>query len=238
MTNPFWRLSGEFFVIVIGVLTALGVDQLMEVRREAVLERELLQSLTQDLRTDSADFASLPQLASRRAWGAEVLLREFAPGETRGFRVVEAIDTLGPYPSDVTDAQLVSAFAMVGIPTDLDVASGAYREFTGGQRLVRNPRLRESIHAYYASVESNLKFDPRVRDSMRELDRRSVELGLHSGDADAALVRQRLSRAGPSYFAALRTVQQDAVVQGDIADLLLSQAVALMADLAEELQRD
>lgn len=206
-TSRFWRLSGEFVVIVMGVLTALGVDQWMEGRRERDLERELLQSLIEDLRP-------------------------------RGIRVVSAIEGLGRYSAELPDPQLVGAFAAVGIPTDLDVASGAYRQFAsaGGQRLVRNQGLRGAIHAYYAAVESNLKFDPRVRNGMRDLEQGSLELGLHHGDNQGSMIRERLGLAGPRYFAALRRVQQDAIVQGDIADLLLGRGSTLLAELRAELQ--
>ena len=238
-TGRLLRLSSEFFVIVVGVLTALGVDQLMEGRRERVLERELLESLIEDLRLDSADFAALPEFASRRAWGAEVLLREFSPGSPRGIRVDGELGRLGPYPEVVTDRQLVVAFAAIGSPTDLDVASGAYGAFSGegGQRLVRNQSLRRAIHSYYSSIQSNLKFDPRVTAGMGDLERRSLELGVHPGDDQAAVLRERLGSAGPPFFAALRRVQQDAIVQSDIAELLLTQAMALMEILRAELAR-
>jgi hypothetical protein len=231
------RLASEFLVIVVGVLTALGVDQLMEGRRERVLERELLASLIEDLRLDSADFTVLPEGASRRAWGAEVLLREFDPGGVRGIRVEGELADLGPFPSEMSDEALVRAFAAVGGPTDLDVASGAYSEFSsaGGQRLVRNQDLRRAIHTYYASVQSNLKFDPRVQEGMRDLERGALELGLHPGDGQAVVLRERLSLADAPFFAGLRRVQQDAIVQSDIADLLLIQAVDLMGMLRDEL---
>lgn len=238
--NRVLRLAGEFLVIVIGVLTALGVDQLMEERRERVLERELLQSLIEDLRLDSLDFAALPELAERRAWGAEILLREFAPESPRGIRVIGDLEDLGPYPTDLTDRQLVGAFAAIGAPSDLDVASGAYGEFSGegGRRLVRNQSLRRAIHSYYSPVQSNLKFDPRVTEGLRSLESRALDLGVHPGDNQPAVLRERLSSAGSPFFAALRRVQQDAIVQSDIADLLLTQAVTLMETLRAELAGD
>ncbi len=230
------RLFGEFVVIVVGVLTALGVDQLAESRAERVMERELLESLIEDLRLDSADFASLPRIASRRAWGAEILLREFAPDSPRSIRVEGRLEELGTYPEEVTDRLLVGALAAIGAPSDLDVASGAYGEFSGagGQRLVRNQVLRRAIHEYYASVQSNVKFDPRVNQGMRELSGRLIDLGLDHGDDRGALIRERLRSADPAFFASLRMVQVDAIVQGDIADVLLGQARSLIEAILEE----
>ena len=104
--------------------------------------------------------------------------------------------------------------------------------------MVRNQNLRRAIHAYYASVQSNLKFDPRVEDGVRDLVVRSLDLGLHHGDDQVAVLRDRMDSAGPPFFAALRRVQQDAIVQSDIADLLLARAVELMAILRGELGDD
>ena len=84
----------------------------------------------------------------------------------------------------------------------------------------------------------SLKFDPRVAEGMRGLESRALDLGLHPGDNQPDVLRERLGSAGPPFFAALRQVQQDAIVQSDIADLLLDQAVTLMATLRAELIGD
>lgn len=65
-----------------------------------------------------------------------------------------------------------------------------------------------------------------------------LELGLHPGDGQAVVLRERLGSADAPFFAALRRVQQDAIVQSDIADLLLVQAVDLMRTLRDELGSD
>jgi len=103
--------------------------------------------------------------------------------------------------------------------------------------LVRNQSLRRAIHAYYATVQSNLKFDPRVGTSLHDLKRLSLELGLHHADDCGALLRERLTSAEAQYFDALRRVQQDAIVQSDIAELLLAEAVSLMMTVGAELGR-
>lgn len=71
-TKNVTRLAAEFVVIVVGVLTALAVDQIMERRQEHDLERELLLGFVENLRTDSIDYARLPEVANGRAAAAEI----------------------------------------------------------------------------------------------------------------------------------------------------------------------
>ena len=226
-------------MIVAGVLAALAVDQWREGRQELVLERELLESLAMDLVTDSTDFAALPARALGRVTAAEILLRNFHPNAPRAVGAMEAIDTLGPYPAPVSDDELVRAFAGLTVSSDLDVANGAYREFSegGGQRLVRNVQLRRRIHDYHYLVAVNLKFEPWVASAISEVQRRGYDLGLARGDSDAALIRDRLSsNNADSFFAAVRELQSVSVTQNRIGSIfLLEPALHLLDAIRSEL---
>jgi len=232
------HLAMEFFVIVAGVLAALAVDQWRESREELGLERELLQSLSLDLLSDSMDFAVLPDRALGRATAAEILLRAFRPGAARSVRSLAAIDTLGPFPQAVSDSALVQAFNALVSSSDLDVAGGAYREFAdgGGQRLVRNRDLRRRVHEYQYEVAANLKYNPVVAAAIVEVRRRAHDLGVAPGDTDARLIQERLSSpdADP-FFASVRSLQSISVSQNRIGWILLNDAKTLLGAIRTEL---
>lgn len=230
----------EFIVIVAGVLAALAVDQWRQSREDRVFERELLQNLALEIVADSADFARLPIRAHGRVNGAEVLLRNFRPNDPRTVRASAALDTLGPFPEPASDEEIVRAFAALVVSSDMDVALGAYREFSegGGQRLVRNRELRRLIHRYYTLVFGNLKYDPWVAAALSSVRERANELGLAGGDNNAALIRERLSSADADvFFAAVRTLQDNSLNQNSIAANMLTRVRtvldALRAELAE-----
>jgi len=232
------RLAADFVIIVAGVLAALGVDQWRESRLDRERERQLLQSLILDLRADSADFANLPRRAVPRIQGAEVLLRNLAPGEPRGSRVLEDLESLGPFPHPATDEELVEAFRTLTISSDLDVARGAYRDFSenGGQHLIRNIELRRRIHDYYGAIEANLKHDPLVTQALARVLERSADLGLGKGDADAGRIRSRLRGAATMpFFASARTLQSESMTQVSIAGQLSERGAALRALIQSEL---
>ena len=61
------RSVGEFAVIVMGVLVALGVDDLRQTGEERRIEREAYVQLLEDLRLDSIDLAEARMRAGNRA---------------------------------------------------------------------------------------------------------------------------------------------------------------------------
>jgi len=232
------RIATEFVVIVAGVLAALAVDQWRQSREDLVLERELLQSLAEDLLTDSADYARLPDRALRRAMSAETLLRNFRPGAPRTEGALVAIDTLGPFSDAASDSVIVRSLDDLVTSSDLDVADGAYREFSdgGGQSLMRNRHLRRMIHDYRYSVTSSLKYDSVVHAAILEVHQRAHDLGLSAGDNDPALVRGRLtSPEADQFFAAVRTLQRVSVTQHRNGWLLLREARTLLDAIRREL---
>lgn len=213
------RLAGEFVVIVIGVLTALAVDQVMEERQERVLERELLLGFVENLRTDSIDYARLPPLAMRRIASAELLLLNLAPGSSPDANAAEALATLGPFEVPADDEAIVDAWSALFAPTDLDVALGSYTEFSAGgaQRLIQDRALRRRIHNYYYTVDLIQKFDPWVSGAIDKLANLAIEIGLSPEGSSAAEIRSGFERNRGSLVAALRYLQSRSRVQAGIA---------------------
>jgi hypothetical protein len=235
------RLSAEFVVIVVGVLVALAVDQWRQSRDELLQERQLLESFILDLRNDSADYAAMPARSLGRVRGAEILLRNLAPQMPRSTRVLETVDSAGPFPLPASDQELVDAFRQVEIDSDLDVARGAYAYFSagGGLRLVRSATLQRQIHQYYYHVAVNQTFDPVVASALEELRRRAHDVGLGSADNDADRIRATLRGSGAEpFFAALRTVQSQSAIQTRISQLMLGRSLDLLESLRAELDAD
>ena len=224
------RLAGEFVVIVIGVLTALAVDQVMGERQERVLERELLLGFVENLRTDSIDYAQLPELANGRVASAELLLLNLAPESRPDANAAEALATLGPFEVPADDEAIVDAWAALFAPTDLDVALGSYTEFSAGgaQRLIQDRALRTRIHNYYYTVDLLRKWDPWVSGAIDKLADLAIEIGLSPHGSSAAEIRSGFERDRESLVAALRYLQARSGVQASIARRLAGRASGML----------
>ena len=231
------RLAGEFVVIVIGVLTALAVDQVMGERQERVLERELLLGFVENLRTDSIDYARLPELANGRVASAELLLLNLAPGSRPDANTAEALATLGPFEVPADDEAIVDAWAALFTPTDLDVALGSYTEFSAGgaQRLIQDRALRTRIHTYYYTVDLMQKWDPWVSGAIDKLADLAIEIGLSPDGSSAAEIRAGFERDRGSLVAALRYLQSRSRVQARIAGRLAGRASGLLEAIRQSL---
>jgi hypothetical protein len=134
-----WRfLLGEFFVIVVGVMVALWVDQIRAARADAKLEVEYLESLVIDLDAD------LVQFDSTEAW----MRRQEAAAAT-----VLALYEGSPPTDDVAD--LVAAVETAGWQYFPSITRNTIDDLrsTGNFRLIRDPALRRAIASYYATVE-------------------------------------------------------------------------------------
>lgn len=239
-------LLAEFVIIVLGVLAALAVDEWREGRAERERAVEIVESFIRDLRTDSADFADLPGRALSRVMGAHVLLREFHPDVGRDERVRATVDSLQTAwdipPVPASDTALRQAMIRIHLSSDLDIATGAYRDFAdgGSSRLVENDGLRDRIHDYYYQVDVNRDFDEVATHALNQVIERGMPLGVTLG-TDGDWIRRRLSADDPddqeSYFTALLWLQSTAVVQAEIAGNLGASAGELLAALRAERDR-
>jgi hypothetical protein len=232
------RLAAEFVIIVAGVLAALAVDQWRESQTERDRESELLQAFLRDLRTDSADYSRFPRSAGVRMRGIEVLRRTFTPEQVWRPRVVEFVESLEPIPAVASDSLVLDALGQVSRLSDLDIAWGAYRDFSegGAYRLIRNTALRDRIHDYYYRVDGSTELNEVVRRSVFAASDRLADLGLSPWDLDATEIRARLSspEAGPAH-AAMRTLQNRSASQWDDAQNLDDRAADLRAAIRSQL---
>ena len=231
------RLAAEFVVIVVGVLTALAVDQVMEERQERVLERGLMLGFIENLHTDSIDYARLPEVANRRVGGAELLLLNLAPESRPDANTAEALAALGPFETPATDESIARAWTALFAPSDLDVARGSYTELSaaGGQRLIRDTALRRRIHNYYYTVELMQKWDPWVVGAIDKLADLAIEIGLSPLEPSAAEIRSAFEQNRTSLVPALRYLQSRSQIQASIAVRLGRRASELLDALRGQL---
>jgi hypothetical protein len=128
---------GEFFVIVVGVLVALWVDQVRAARADAKLEVEYLASFLIDIETDLAQFDSADAWSRKQEAAAATVLALYD----------------GPPPTASVD-ELVAAVETAGwqfVPTITRNTIDDLKA-TGNLRLIRDPALRRAIATYYATV--------------------------------------------------------------------------------------
>jgi hypothetical protein len=124
----------ELLLLVLGILIALAVDDWMQGRRDARMEREYLQLLVRDLQRD------------------DEILKEFMDFEARqtsdGIMAYRALRTSV---ADANKEAVVSALSRLTSRRTLRLVRATYTNLvsTGNLRLIRNSALRDRIVKYY-----------------------------------------------------------------------------------------
>lgn len=135
-----WRsLLGEFLVVVLGVLVALWVNEIKETRTDAAMEVEYLHSFVTDVDADMAQFDSADAWSRRQEAAAATVL-----------------DLYDGSPTTKSAAELAAAVETAGwqfVPTITRNTIDDLKS-TGNLRLIRDPKLRRAISAYYATVDN------------------------------------------------------------------------------------
>lgn len=161
-----WRLVGEFVVIVMGVLVALGVDDVRQASFDRELEGYLFSRIAQDLDADIAELERTTLRAQRRVWLADAILdgldgadlpprTPFPKGTSDA--VGNCVPTCDPYGEEFRPLSILAMF------TQFDLTDGTYREVlsTGSLGVLRDLRLREELAAYYDLATEGAAGDQR-----------------------------------------------------------------------------
>jgi hypothetical protein len=131
LTTRVPRLAGEFFVIVIGVLVALGVDSWVKDRTDRTLEREYLERLLDDAQYDIREIAFIDSLGR--------------VGLYAGTRLTASggID-------DLDGSLLVGLVLAAGAERQPDLSRGTYNELLSSGRidLIQSSEVRVALAAY------------------------------------------------------------------------------------------
>ena len=129
------RLAAEFFVIVIGVLVALGVDSWASSRDDRVLESDYLARLLEDARYDLAEFAFVDSIAKLGAAASQQLTQ------------LDVIDTLSA-------SRLVAAAFVAANTRVADPSRTTFQELinSGQIELIRSPEVRRALASYDRTI--------------------------------------------------------------------------------------
>ena len=136
-----WRpkvrwFAAEYFIVVLGVLTAVALNAWWTDRGDAQQAVAYLQRLTEDLRADTTALAQQEQnSALKLAWTRRMI------------NVVEGTDSL---PASEPDSFVVM-LERIGRWAPARINRHTYRDLlsSGNMNLVRAPELRERIRTYY-----------------------------------------------------------------------------------------
>ncbi|KPK65098.1 MAG: hypothetical protein AMS21_05645 [Gemmatimonas sp. SG8_38_2] len=112
--TTFWtRLIGEFLVIVVGVLVALGVDNWAGAASDRRLEREYLERLLEDVQSDLLQYDFVADVSAAGTAHVDSLLSPGLINELEPDRLVGAVfiayRVRGPAPARPTFQELVSS---------------------------------------------------------------------------------------------------------------------------------
>lgn len=178
-------MAGEFAVIVLGVLVALGVDDWRQFRADRDLENLLLTRLAGELVSDDQDLGQARLIAARRLWVLDAVLAEV--GDTVASRrlssarldslataavrldSVRSLLGLSPFlPFDTTEDPLGSFRSL----PDFDVADDSYQEMlaTGSLAAVRDPVTRGALLRYYRWAEDQGENEKRAGEYQPQLE--------------------------------------------------------------------
>jgi len=137
------RASGEFFVIVVGVLLALTLDGWMQTREDRLRESAYLSAVVAELQSHIADFESSlmgNEVAHTALERARQLHRDGQHSDS----------------ARVFIANLVEALTFLGMPT---VSTAVYDDLvnTGNIGLIRDEVARRTILEAYSSTEASVE---------------------------------------------------------------------------------
>jgi hypothetical protein len=183
------RLGLEFLVVVVGILSALAVNDWSQARSDRELEEHLLTSLAADLEEDRRDTERQEYLVQRHRDAVDHLLaitqHTLAPVERQ----------FGDSPEEIDESLIVfldMAELQVFDPTNTEMTS------TGSIRVIRNRALRRQISTYYKTAEEVLAIPLRQIDPRPELLSALAAVGVAPGQAAMMPDLARRLRSNPA----------------------------------------
>ena len=166
-------------MIVLGVLVALGVDDLRQGVSDRRLEQELLERLRADLVADAEDLERAQGQVVRRLWVLEALVADASP------------DADPPFP-----ALIATPLRPFNNLPEFDLFDDAYQEMiaTGTLGVVRDDALRTEIVSYYrtardkgANARQAAAYQQRLEEALARIDVATVD------EVDLSTLRSRVA---------------------------------------------
>jgi hypothetical protein len=232
-TRSFLSGLGEFAIVVVGILVALGLDDLNEARKDRVLETQYLSELVVDLRSDSLELMENRATAMDRLFVAEQVLRSTDPdwrisGSGTPEEVVTALraewEELGGCARPVT--MCLADYRV------FDGSRGAYDELlgSGNLRVLGDRSLALSLAHYYALAEGERDGDlGRLRPAMEDFNTQLRLRGVGAFDPMTQAEFLTVLRSDPALMAHVRDLAALAMWQIGRAQGLHIRAVSEVA---------
>jgi len=230
------RAAVEFFIVLLGVLGALWVEDYRDWRSDRSHERAALEGVANDLDRDILELGLVSEAARRRATGAIALFLHL-----NGAAVPQLMDSGLWSEARVDSASTMSlrtAFSEARAQNDFDHSNAAYRQLlaTGRLETVRASELRGAIGAYYQLAEDIDDFTEPDAAVQVQLDGFYVENGIHPFLSDAELGSRLAS--DQRIEASLYRVAVSAAMYSLRMTRLNESAQTLRATVESELGRD
>ena len=146
-----WRYAlGEFFIVVLGVLAALWVENWNSDRKDLILEREYVDSLIADLELDNASIRDAMQYAEYVANNGRSVLKSIEDRQFAG--------------TPESFARSVNLTAHLRFPAYSRTTINDLMA-TGNLHLLRSKAVRDNIAAYYSAIEWNTQWNESAREA-------------------------------------------------------------------------
>ena len=213
------RWVGEFFLIVVGVLTAFAVDDWNQGREERALEAHLLTGIREDLMRDTVDSGGAIRAAQGRAAAADELLvlvgdpqaGNAAPMGRQLDQYLRGVRTL--YPARSLSPQ--QALQLTGDQRRLDLSTATFSEAIarGGLDKVRDLALRSRITGHYFNAVRYARADDRVEAHSLRYRGVLAQNGLAPGDGENGEEVVEVVRGSPSLRAEIKNLREFALFQ-------------------------
>lgn len=215
--SPVIFLASEFVVIVLGVLTALAVDEWRNSREQAEIREQLLTALIPDLDDDLGDYEQVVRSSRTRLDACGKLLNA---------------DVVSLDGNEAAAVQLGDAFFHCSRYARLETSETAISEMTanGSGRTIEDTELRIRIMRYYAlardRADINMLFQSTTLAHVGELANQGFAL-LDRQGIDAPLVL-----SNPVLRARIKGIMATLPYAIEVTEDLIQENRALLAELA------
>lgn len=228
---------GEFAIVVVGILVALGLDDLNQARKDRVLETQYLSELTVDLQSDSLEVIENRATAMDRLFVAERVLRSADPDwRISAYGAPEEVVTALRAEWEESGGCARSVIVCLGDYRVFDGNRGAYDELlgSGNLRVLGDRSLALSLAHYYAFAQGERDGDlGRLRPAMEEFNAQLRLRGVGVFDPLTQVEFVTVLRSDPALMANVR----------DLAGLALWQIgraqgihIPALTEVADQLQ--
>lgn len=221
MSQRIARLLGEFVVVVVGVLSALAVDDYRDGRADRAFEAHLLSGISADLARDTVDAAGSLRAAQGRAAAADELLEMLGdplagnmPPMDRDLDQHLQVARLAHPHGSLTEQH---ALLMLADQRRLDFSDASFGEAVASGRLyvIRDLVLRSAISTHYFQARRYEKADERVEEAAKEMRDALAAAGLALTDGATDVGVLEAFKASPRLVAELKNIREFALRQID-----------------------